>query len=89
MVCAWWVVSGAPKKMTRMKTAGTVRVIVRMSERKAGYVNRQSLLVRGHVVFQRHTTALAPKSWVGFDCFFHFCLGGGGAWPVDGRQRKQ
>ena len=37
MVCAWCVVSGAPKKMTRMKTAGTVRVMVRMSERKAGY----------------------------------------------------
>ena len=47
MVCAWWVVSGAPKKMTRMKTAGTVRVMVRMSERKAGYVYSQSLLVRG------------------------------------------
>ena len=43
----------------------------------------------GHVVFRRHTTALAPKSWVGFDCFFHFCFGGGGAWPVDGRHRKQ
>ena len=45
MVCAWCVVSGAPKKMTRMKTAGTVRVMVRMSERKAGYTDGQSFLV--------------------------------------------
>ena len=37
MVCAWCDVSGAPKKMTRRKTAGTVSVMVRMSERKAGY----------------------------------------------------
>jgi hypothetical protein len=37
MVCAWWVVRGAPKKMTRRKTAGTVRVMVRIKERKAGW----------------------------------------------------
>jgi hypothetical protein len=36
MVCAWCVVRGAPKKMTTMKRAGTVRVMVRMRERKAG-----------------------------------------------------
>jgi len=50
MVCAWCDVSGAPKKMTRRKRAGTVSVMVRMRERKAGYVYGQSMLVRKHVV---------------------------------------
>lgn len=36
------------------------------------------------------TTALAPKSWVDLAGFFpHLFFGGGGAWPVDGRHRKQ
>ena len=78
MVCAWCEVRGAPKKMTRMKTAGTVRVMVRMRERKAGYRHGQSMLL-GTRPTSRRTTALAPKSCVGLDCFFHFCLGGGGA----------
>lgn len=38
-VRAWWVVSGAPKRMRRKASTGVARSVVRVRERRAGCIN--------------------------------------------------
>lgn len=38
-VRAWWVVSGAPKRMRRNASTGVARSVVRVRERRAGCIS--------------------------------------------------